>query len=97
MTMDEMVFEWNHEKASRNVRKHGITFEEATSVFGDPLARVHDDPVHSTSELREIIVGQSGLGRLLLVAFVERGTRIRIISARRATPVERKDFEEASR
>jgi hypothetical protein len=95
--MNEMTFEWDPQKAASNVLKHEVTFEEAVSVFRDPLARVHDDPAHSQSEPREIIMGQSGLGRLLLVAFVERDNHIRIISARRATRAERGDFEEASK
>jgi uncharacterized DUF497 family protein len=95
--MTEMTFEWDPKKAASNVLKHGVTFQEAVTVFSDPLARIHDDPAHSTLERREIISGQSGLGRLLLVAFVERDNRIRIISARRATRAERKDFEKASK
>ena len=95
MTMNEMTFEWDPQKAASNVLKHKIWFEEAVTVFSDPLARIHDDPLHSQQEPREIIVGKSGLGRLLLVVFVERENRVRLISARRATQTERKDFEEA--
>lgn len=95
--MNEMTFEWNPAKAASNFLKHGVRFEEAVTVFRDPLARIHDDPVHSHAEPREIITGQSVLGRLVLVAFVARENRIRIISARRATKTERKDFEEANK
>jgi uncharacterized protein len=72
-----------------------VTFEEACTVFGDPLARIHDDPDHSTSESREIIVGRSSRGALRLVCFVERTEAIRLISARRATASERHDYQEA--
>ena len=92
--MNGVTFEWDLTKAVANLRKHGVPFEEAVSVFRDVLARILDDPDHSLSESREIIVGRSDKERLLLVAFVERNDRIRIISARRATPSERKDYEE---
>jgi len=82
------------EKARQNAKKHSVTFEEAATVFGDPLARIHDDPDHSQTERREIIVGHSSRGRLLLIAFTERKTT-RLISAREATAQERKDYEEA--
>ena len=62
-------FTWNAAKAAANRRKHGIAFEEALTVFGDPLARIHDDPEHSEGELREIIIGRSTKGRLILVSF----------------------------
>lgn len=89
-----MEFEWHAEKAASNKRKHGITFDEAMTVFADPLAAIFDDEEHSEDELREIIVGQSSKGRLLLVSFTERGDKVRIISARRATKRERSDHEE---
>lgn len=73
-----------------------MAFEEALTVFGDPLARIHDDPHHSEREGREIIVGHSTQGRLLLVSFTERSGAVRLISARRATRHERKDHEEAT-
>lgn len=72
-----MEFEWHAEKAASNKRKHGVTFDEATTVFADPLAAVFDDEEHSEDELREIIVGYSSKGRLLLVSFTERGDRAR--------------------
>jgi uncharacterized DUF497 family protein len=89
-----MEFEWDEGKAASNNKKHGVTFEEAATVFGDPLAAIFDDEAHSKDEQREIIVGYSDKNRLLLVSFTERGDRIRIISARRATKQERKGHEE---
>ena len=91
-----LTFEWDHRKAETNERKHGVTFEEARTVFDDPLAQYLDDEEHSTDEeLREIAIGDSARNRLLLVSFVEREPDVvRIISARRATKKERKDYEE---
>jgi len=71
-----------------------VSFEEAIDIFRDPLARIHRDPGSSIGEVREIIVGTSLSGRLLLVSFTERGERIRIISARPATKHEKRDYEE---
>jgi len=88
------VFEWDSRKAAANARKHGVAFPEAITVFADLLARIFDDPDHSLGERREIIIGQSSRGRLLLVSFTERGDRIRIISARTVTRRERKAHEE---
>ena len=91
-------FEWDSKKASSNATKHGVTFDEASTVFADPLAVIFDDDAYSQDELREIIVGHSSLGRLLLVAFTERDRMmVRIISARKATRREREDHEEATR
>jgi len=90
-------FTWDPRKAASNFQKHAISFEEALTVFGNPLARIHDDPHHSEREGREIIVGHSTRGRLLLVSFIERPGVIRLISARRATRHERQDYEEATR
>jgi uncharacterized DUF497 family protein len=89
-----LEFEWDPDKAVLNKKKHGVTFEEALTVFGDPLAAIFDDVTHSVEEQREIIIGHSAKNRLLLVSFTERGEAIRIISARRATKQERKDYEE---
>ena len=90
-----MKFEWEPVKARKNFRKHGIRFEEAITVFKDPLSFIFDDPVHSEQEEREIIIGTSVLRRLILVSFVERNEdTIRIISARRATRREIIDYEE---
>jgi len=89
-------FIWNPEKARANREKHGVSFEESLTVFSDPLARIHDDPEHSKTEDREIIVGHSRRGRLPLVSFCERGGAIRLISARRATRHEREDYEKGT-
>ncbi len=87
--------EWSEDKAARNQARHGVTFAEAASVFLDPLATIFDDEWHSEHERREIIVGQSGASRLLVVSFVERDEElVRIVSARPATKRERKDHEE---
>jgi uncharacterized DUF497 family protein len=88
-------FTWDPRKAAANLRKHRISFAEAATVFDDDLARIHDDPDHSVGEGREIIVGNSARGRMLLVSFAERGDVVRIISARRADRAERKDYEES--
>lgn len=85
---------WDRRKAAANRRKHGVNFEEAATVFNDPLARIFDDPFHSIEERREIIVGSSVRQRLLLVCFVERDDKLRLISARLATLRERSDYEE---
>jgi uncharacterized protein len=93
-----MKFRWDPNKAAVNLRKHGVSFEEAVTVFKDPLALIFDDEEHSEEEHREIIVGMSTLSRLLLVCFVERDKDvIRVITARRATHQEKKDYEENAR
>jgi uncharacterized protein len=93
-----LKFEWDIDKADVNVRKHGISFDEATTVFKDPLAAIFDDEEHSFNEIREIIIGRSILKRLLLISFSEMPERIvRIISARKATKKEQKDYEEGTR
>jgi uncharacterized DUF497 family protein len=89
-----LEFEWDDDKAAINKKKHRVTFEEAATVFADPLATIFDDEVHSEEEQREIIVGHSDQHRLLLVSFTERAAAIRIISARQATKRERRDYEE---
>ena len=89
-----LEFEWDPAKAEANSREHGVTFEEAATAFGDPLARIFDDPEHSSDEPREIIVGYSESQRLLLVSFTERPHKIRIISARPATRGERQRHEQ---
>ncbi|HWB28877.1 MAG TPA: BrnT family toxin [Vicinamibacterales bacterium] len=89
-------FEWDAAKAATNVAEHGVTFEEALTVFADPLARIFADPDHSAGEMREIIIGQSTQARLIVVAFTERDDRIRIISARETTARERRDYEEST-
>ena len=88
-------FEWDTSKAKVNIRKHGVSFEEATSVFGNPLAVVFDDDFHSLEEHRELIIGHSVAGRLIVVSFTERSKWVlRIISARVATTREGQDYEE---
>jgi uncharacterized DUF497 family protein len=89
-------FTWDPAKARENLRKHGVSFQEATTVFANPLARIFDDPDHSVDEQREIIIGHSARERLLLVSFTERGEFTRIISARRPGAKERRDYEENS-
>ena len=89
-----MQFEWDIAKASENLAKHGVSFEEAATVFRDVLSVTGADPDHSVAEERFIIYGASTSGRLLVVAHTERGDIIRIISARLATSSERKIYEE---
>ncbi len=87
-------FEWNVDKANGNTAKHGVSFEEAATVFCGPIAAIFGDAKHSDEESREIIIGHSDMNRLLLVCFTERDNVIRIISARKATRRERQDYEE---
>jgi hypothetical protein len=87
-------FEWDDNKARLNLKNHDVGFDEAATVFVDPLARIFDDEAHSSEESREIVIGHSSGDRLLLVCFTERGDVIRIISARKATRKERNDYEE---
>ncbi len=86
-------FEWDQRKADSNLKKHGITFQEATSVFADTLSVTIPDPDHSASEARFLDLGLSHRNRLLVVSYTERGEIIRIISARRASRPERKAYE----
>jgi len=88
-----MRFEWDPEKAKRNIRKHNVSFEEAVTVFYDPLSATFQDPDHSESEPRLVIIGKSSQGRLLVVSHTERGNALRIISSRLATKHERKKHE----
>jgi len=90
-----MNFEWDPPKASANVKKHGITFDEAATVFLDPMALSGPDPDHSLDESRYISFGVSSLGHLLAVSHTYRPGGIRLISARRVTRAERKLYEEA--
>ncbi len=88
-------FEWDSRKAIVNIGRHGVSFDEASTVFDDPLAYIFDDEDHSIAEIREVIVGHSVTGRLVLVNFTERsGGVLRVISARLATRKERKDYED---
>jgi len=89
-----MEFEWDREKASLNLKKHKVSFEEASTVFGDPLARIFDDEEHSLEEQRNGIVGHSIKDRLLIISFLEKENDIiRIISARETTSKERRKHE----
>ena len=90
-----LTFEWDANKDKQNLRKHGVSFAEASTVFGDPFSIVFEDPDHSKEEDRFLIAGHSYKDRLLIVSFTERENRIRIISARKMTARERKDYEEA--
>lgn len=89
-----MIFEWNPEKAKINLAKHDVSFEEASTVFGDSLSETFDDPDHSIEEQRFIIIGHSQKGRLLFVSHTDNGKTVRIISAREVTATERKQYEE---
>lgn len=89
-----MDFEWNDDKADINERKHGVTFTEAMTIFGDFLAVTGYDPFHAENEDRFLTMGMSVEGRLLVVSHTDRGDKIRIISARQATRRERKDYED---
>lgn len=89
-----MDFEWDPRKAEINLRKHGVSFTEAGTVFGDDLAITVPDPDHSNDEDRYITIGWSDRRRLLMISHTDRGNRIRIISARELTKVERKEYEE---
>jgi uncharacterized DUF497 family protein len=91
-----LVFEWDPEKAAANLEKHDVAFEEAVTVFADPLSLTIPDPDHSEYEERLLLVGRSRAQTLLVVAHVERGERIRLISARRASRRERRDYEEST-
>lgn len=88
-----MKFEWNPDKATLNLEKHGISFQEAATVFNDPLSVTSPDPDHSIGENRYVIIGISRFGELLVVAHTDRGEKIRIISAREATRQERSFYE----
>ncbi len=91
-----LIFEWDDKKAKQNRKNHAVSFEEAVTVFGDPLSLTIEDPLHSTEEERFVIMGQSVGGRTLVVVHTEHGDRVRIISARAATPRERKNYEEGN-
>jgi uncharacterized DUF497 family protein len=86
--------EWDPNKAKKNLKKHGISFEEAATIFEDPLSSTIGDPLHSETEERFVIIGKSSQNRLLVVSHTDRGERIRIISARLATNRERVKYEE---
>lgn len=90
-------FVWDERKGLANLAKHAVSFEEAESVFSDPLAWIYPDPLHSDSERREILVGHSTAGRLVLVCFTEAKDTVRIISSREPTTNERRKYEEKIR
>jgi uncharacterized protein len=91
-----MIFEWNPDKAAKNLRDHGVSFHEAATVFGDRMSVTVFDPDHLKEEDRYITIGLSNRRRLLIVAHTERGDRIRIISARELTRAERVAYEEGN-
>lgn len=92
-----MEFEWDPDKAAMNVKKHGVDFSEAMTVFGDPFEVTISDPDHSDRESRFLSLGRSAIGRLIVVAYTERDGRTRIINAREATSQERRHYESAAR
>jgi uncharacterized DUF497 family protein len=92
-----MQFEWDAAKDQQNQSKHGVSFDEASTVFGDPLAITIDDPDHSSDENRMLTTGQSDRQRLIIVAHTDRDERIRIISAREVTAAERRDYAEEAK
>ena len=89
-----MNFEWDEKKAVENLRKHGVSFDEATTVFGDPLAITYLDPLHSLEEDRFLTFGHTSLGWLIVVSHTDRNDRIRPISAREMTRKEKSDYEQ---
>ena len=93
----DVEFEWDPAKATANVTKHGVAFEQAITVFGDPLEMTISDDFHSRAEQRFISMGRSESGRLIVVVYTERDQRVRIISAREATPRERRQYESAAK
>ncbi len=91
-----LTFEWDEVKENANLRKHGVSFEEAKTVFADPLSITKRDPLHSEGEERYVDIGRSVEGRLLVVVYTERRSTIRLISCRTATQAERRSYEETS-
>ena len=89
-----MQFKWDENKAANNLSKHGVSFEDAVTVFGDPLSDTVPDPDHSLEEHRFIIIGSTESGKILVVAHTDDGQTVRIISAREATHGERQFYEE---
>ena len=92
-----LLFEWDPNKAERNKRIHGVSFDEACTTFQDPLSRTIGDPSHSENEQRFVLIGQSIRRRVLVVVHTERAERIRVISARLATNKERRSYEKDER
>ena len=91
-----MIFEWDKRKAKANDAKHGVSFEEASTVFGDPLSLTVYDPLHSDSEDRFVTIGLSADSEMLVVVHVDREDRVRIISARHATRRETRNYEQGT-
>ena len=91
--METPEFEWDDEKAVKNLKKHEVSFEEGATIFNDPLIATISDPDHSEADERHISTGISVQGRVLVVVHTERGERIRLISCRKATSTERKAYE----
>jgi len=89
-----MNFEWDPEKAASNLEKHGLSFEEASTAFGDPLSRTMPDPLHSDEEERFVLMGMASTGRLVVVVYTDRDETNRLITARLATPAERRRYEQ---
>jgi uncharacterized DUF497 family protein len=89
-----VILEWDPEKAVSNLEKHGVDFHEGGTVFDDPLATTFPDPVHSVDEQRYVTIGSTLSGRILVVAHTDRGEAVRLISARLATPSERRFYEQ---
>jgi uncharacterized DUF497 family protein len=90
-----MRFAWDENKAAANLARHGVAFEEAATVFGDPLSDTFDDPDHSANERRFVIIGMSAKGKMLIVAHTDDGEVVRLISAREPTREERELYEES--
>ncbi len=88
-----LAFEWDEEKARANLKKHHVSFDEAASMFDDPMLITFPDPLHSQSEERYISIGVSAKGRVLTVAHTDRGNRVRIINCRKATASEQSQYE----
>jgi hypothetical protein len=89
-----MNFEWESEKAAENLKRHGVSFEEAATAFGDPLSITIGDPDHSEAEDRFILLGMTFRGRLVVVVHTDRGENVRLISARIPTRRERQSYEQ---
>jgi len=92
-----LLFEWDPNKARKNLEIHGVSFDEASTAFKDTLSLTIHDPLHSDEEDRFILIGNSYKNRLLVVVHLEKGNKIRIISARKATKKERKQYEETTK
>ncbi|RPJ53531.1 MAG: BrnT family toxin [Acidobacteria bacterium] len=93
----KLTFEWDSEKARQNLSKHGVSFEEASTVFDDPLSLTVPDRRHSVQERRFVIIGSSAAARVLVVVHTDSGQTVRVISARSATKRERKEYEEETK